>query len=102
MKLSSTADQVFEDQEYNDQRFDRIVIENCHFIRCDFSKASLDGCDFIESDFTGCNFSMTKPGQKPTSQAVDKRTILGGHPIFRGLETELINRLASYAIAQRV
>jgi CRP/FNR family cyclic AMP-dependent transcriptional regulator len=45
---------------------------------------------------------MLKPGSKTGSSGLDKRTILRGHPIFGGLEPELLDRLSSYAIPQRV
>ena len=45
---------------------------------------------------------MQPPDHKPARRAVDKRTLLSGHPIFGVLGPEALERLSSYAVCRTV
>ena len=46
--------------------------------------------------------TMIPPGPKPARASLDKRTLLGEHPIFGVLGGEMLDRLSAYAVRQTV
>lgn len=61
----TSSSKEFDDETFKDLDLDGAVLEGrrfrgCHFLRCNFSHASLVHCRFSDCDFVECNLSLTK------------------------------------------
>lgn len=53
----SYFEKTFSQLVLQEQRLEKIIFENCHFIECDFSLSKFMACKFIDCEFLRCNLS---------------------------------------------